>query len=65
MPAAARRERSRARTAPAIPAASRAPPTANTATSVGTSGTMTKPVPNVPTSAPAVAHADRRPTTAP
>ena len=33
--------------------------------SVGTSGTITKPVANVPTRPPAVAHADSRPTTEP
>lgn len=40
-------------------------PIASTALLTGISGTSTKPVPKVPTSAPAVAHADRRPTTVP
>ena len=45
--------------------ASSRPPIANTAALVGMSGTSTNPVPKVPTSAPAVAHADRLPTTRP
>ena len=39
--------------------------TASTEVLTGSSGTSTKPVPNVPTSAPAVAHADSPPTIVP